>query len=108
MNSTYFRQADAAIFVYDVTRADSLDSVIHWDEELKEKEGERVQQMVTALISNKIDLDPETHKIPPETGVQLLDEMKLNFFAQTSAKSGFGVHDMFEEVGARLLAKRKK
>jgi Ras-related protein Rab-5C len=43
MNSTYFRQADAAIFVYDVTRADSLDSVIHWDEELKEKEGERVQ-----------------------------------------------------------------
>ena len=73
MNSTYFRQADAAIFVYDVTREESLDSVMHWDEELKEKEGEeKHDQIVTALVSNKIDLDPQTHEIPADQGVQLL------------------------------------
>lgn len=108
MNSTYFRQADAAIFVYDVTREETLDSVMHWDEELKEKAGDRMVDIVTALVSNKIDLDPETHQVPGEKGVQLLEEMEINFFAQTSAKTGFGVNDMFEEIGARLLAKRKQ
>jgi Rab family protein len=59
MNSTYFRQADAAIFVYDVTREESLDSVMYWDDELTEKVGEekRVEKIVTALVANKIDLE---------------------------------------------------
>ena len=36
MNRTYFRQADAAIFVYDVTRKETLDDVMYWQNELDE------------------------------------------------------------------------
>ena len=39
MNSTYFRQADAAIFVYDVSRKETIDDVMYWQNELDEVVG---------------------------------------------------------------------
>ena len=60
LNSTYFRQADAAIFVYDIGRKETTDEVKYWANELDEKEDklaiEDGSQMITGLVGNKIDL----------------------------------------------------
>ena len=58
MNATYFRQADAVIFIYDVGRHETTKSVLHWANELDEKAGRGPLQerMVTCLVGNKIDL----------------------------------------------------
>ena len=34
--------------------------------------------------------------------------MSLNFFQQASAKTGFGLNDLFDDIAARLLAKYKE
>ena len=39
INATYFRQADAALFIYDVGRKETLDQVVYWANELDQMEG---------------------------------------------------------------------
>ena len=52
---------DAAIFVYDVTRKETLDDVKFWATELDENEGpqKRADKIVTCLVANKIDLESQ-------------------------------------------------
>ena len=71
MNRTYFRQADAAIFVYDVGRKETIDDVMYWQNELDEVVGttKRVDQLVTALVANKIDLPEQEHAVAGDVGL---------------------------------------
>ena len=59
-------------------------------------------EMITGLVGNKIDIPDAERKVDMEAGGQLYDDLKLDFFVQTSAKSGFGIEDLFLEVASLL------
>lgn len=53
MASAYYRGANGALLVYDVTRASTLENLDKWIKELKNY---GAQDMVSLMIGNKTDL----------------------------------------------------
>ncbi|NVM52380.1 MAG: GTP-binding protein [Candidatus Helarchaeota archaeon] len=97
----YLSGCQAALFVYDVTRPDTLYNLKNWQNELHTVAGSEVKSL---LVGNKIDL-VEERKISYEEGNKLADELGLSYL-ETSAKTGDNVNRAFGSL-AFLLVKDK-
>lgn len=93
----YYRDAAAAILIFDKTNPASLDNLKDWIDELDSKVD--MNKMVIAIVMNKADLPDEV--ISPEEIKELYEKRNFLFF-KTSAKSGEGVHQLFEAVAKEL------
>ncbi|CCE66253.1 hypothetical protein TPHA_0P00950 [Tetrapisispora phaffii CBS 4417] len=102
----YYRNAQAALIVYDVTKPQSFIKARHWVKELHEQAS---GDIVIALAGNKVDLIEENgeneRKVATEEGQKLADEENLLFF-ETSAKTGYNVNEIFLAVGDKIPLKR--
>jgi len=104
----YYRNAQAAVVVYDVTKAASLDKAKSWVKELQRQANPNI---VIALAGNKIDLveyqeDSEVlsniiREVPTEEAKAYALEAGLLFF-ETSAKKGEGVANVFTEIAKKI------
>ncbi|KAF2198184.1 ras-domain-containing protein [Delitschia confertaspora ATCC 74209] len=122
----YYRNAQAALVVYDITKSSSLTKAQHWVAELQRQASPGI---VIALVGNKADLaNPEgesgegggeveedvdgvvagneeegeegsgdARKVPTKTAKAYADEEGLLFF-ETSAKTGMNVADVFTAI----------
>lgn len=90
----YYRNAQSAVVVYDVTKPASFIRARHWVNELK---SQGAPNIVIALVGNKLDLvedSPESRAVSTEDGKKLADEEGLLFF-EASAKTGNNVRKIF-------------
>ncbi|CAN6674812.1 vacuolar protein sorting-associated protein 21 [Trichomonascus vanleenenianus] len=106
----YYRNAQTALVVYDVTKPASFIKARHWVNELK---AQASPGMVIALVGNKMDLveqedegeeggeDAPTKKVAAEEGQKLADDEDLLFF-ETSAKSGLNVKEVFLAIANKI------
>lgn len=95
----YYRNAQAALVVYDITKPASFIKARHWVKELHEQAS---QGIIIALVGNKSDLaNGEGRKVAYEEGLQLSEEEGL-LFMETSAKTGDGVKEVFLNVGSKI------
>ena len=119
----YYRNAQAALVVYDLTKPTSLTKAKHWVAELQRQASPGI---VIALVGNKLDLcaesgnaeaAPETadadaegaeadvepqdsgdaRKVSTREAKAYAEEESLLFF-ETSAKTGFNVADVFTAI----------
>lgn len=100
----YFRNAQAALVVYDVTKPQSFIKARHWVKELHEQAS---QDIIIALIGNKIDLlenDPDGRKVAKEEAEKLAEEENLLFF-ETSAKTAVNINEVFLKIGETIPLK---
>eukprot|EP01103_Thecamoeba_quadrilineata_P001656 TRINITY_DN114_c0_g1_i1.p1 TRINITY_DN114_c0_g1~~TRINITY_DN114_c0_g1_i1.p1 ORF type:complete len:207 (-),score=39.03 TRINITY_DN114_c0_g1_i1:211-831(-) len=96
LTSSYYRNADAIIVVYDVNDAESFGDV---DGHINE--GTRYSQRSEKfLVGNKADLSNKA--ISSEQGKAMADKLNIPFF-ETSAKTGAKVEQLFETVAQKLL-----
>lgn len=104
----YYRNAQAALVVYDVTKPASFIKARHWMKELKEQS---TKNIVVALIGNKYDLilDEETgeeiedsRKVSIEEGKTLAEDEGAVFF-ETSAKTAYNVNEVFMYIAEKIL-----
>lgn len=93
----YYRGANAALVVYDITSAESFERAKRWIEDLKT---EKPDNFMKVLIGNKVDLS-EVAVITEEMGKQYAEQEGLLFY-QTSAKTGEGIKDLFLELATIL------
>jgi len=96
----YYKGANCAFIVYDVTRRDTFEEAINvWFEDAKKELG----NIPFVLIGNKIDKEDE-REVPKEEGLAKAKEIK-SFFIETSALQNINVQDTFKIIGIGLFFK---
>ena len=99
----YYRDADAAVLVYDITDADSFARAKAWVKELRRIAGGEIS---LAVCANKSDLE-KSRKVSTEEGETYARSIGASFHS-TSAKTDKGVEQAFMSVARALDAKREK
>ncbi|KAI8094928.1 ras family-domain-containing protein [Gilbertella persicaria] len=97
----YYRNAQAAIVAYDITKASTLIKAKSWVKELQRQAN---TDIVIALVGNKLDLceeDEEERQVPKEDAQAYADEAGLLFF-ETSAKSSHNVDHVFTSIAEKI------
>ncbi|KZT55923.1 ras-domain-containing protein [Calocera cornea HHB12733] len=132
----YYRNAQAAVVVYDITKASSLEKAKSWVKELQRQANPNI---VIALVGNKLDLvqstgagaaapagdegeeeEPDDATATPGEGAEQAEEGEQSLrqvpkeeaaayaqeagllFAETSAKTGEGVVEVFTEIAKKI------
>ncbi|VDO09819.1 unnamed protein product [Haemonchus placei] len=98
VTSAYYRGAQGALIVYDITKPSSFDSCLQWLNDLREQ-SERVS---VVLVGNKTDLR-DVRKIPQELAQRFAEEHGLSFIGEyvlllLSAICSSGVDVLISEV----------
>ena len=96
----YYRGAEAAIVVYDITSFESFEGAKSWVRELKLYGQPNV---VVALAANKCDLE-QYRAVSTHEGQAYARENELTYF-ETSAKTAHNVRRMFVELAQRVPRK---
>nr|CAD7404224.1 unnamed protein product [Timema poppensis] len=98
MAPMYYRNANAALLVFDITQYDSLTSVKSWVKELKRN----VQEpMVLCLVGNKCDLEVE-RKVSKDEALQYACSIGATYF-ESSALHDQGIEEVFVNVALGLI-----
>lgn len=131
----YYRNAQAAVVVYDITKASSLEKAKSWVKELQRQANPNI---VIALAGNKLDLvnssasstgttssesedeaddatatpgeapasgESESLRQVPREEAQAYATEAGLLFFETSAKTGEGVVDLFTEIGMSYVCR---
>ncbi|PFH52325.1 hypothetical protein AMATHDRAFT_57390 [Amanita thiersii Skay4041] len=93
----YYRNANCAVVVYDITQTASLEKARTWIRELQRQADPSI---VIALCGNKLDLAAR-RQVSQEEAKKYADEEGL-MWMETSAKTGEGVAEVFTAIAKKL------
>ena len=92
-----YKDANAAVMVYDVTRKESFDEIKnYWSNQIKENSPENI---ILVIAGNKSDLI-EQETVDEEEARNFAKELNA-IFISTSAKSSEGINSLFEEIAKK-------
>ncbi|CCE86231.1 Piso0_005889 [Millerozyma farinosa CBS 7064] len=98
----YYRNANAALCVYDITSRSSFNRAQEWIKELKKQAPENI---TICLVGNKTDMQEEREVNQEEVDeyiTQLQNEGTILISGECSAKSGDGVLEIFTHIANAL------
>lgn len=109
--NSYMKGAHIGIVVYDVTKLSSFHNCKVWIDLLNNKyreflsAGSNADDFVLVLAGNKCDLNSD-RQVKTEDAESFAAGHNAMFF-ETSAKTGYQVKDMFNELARTMIAKRQ-
>ena len=97
LTTMFYKDANAAVMVYDVTRADSFEEIKnYWSNQIKDNSPENI---ILAIAANKSDLI-EQETVDEGEARNFAKELNA-IFISTSAKSSEGINSLFEEIAKK-------
>mmetsp|Transcript_25392 Transcript_25392/g.35149 ORF Transcript_25392/g.35149 Transcript_25392/m.35149 type:complete len:269 (+) Transcript_25392:2843-3649(+) len=99
----YYRDADGALLVYDVTDQDSFLKVKNWVKELRKMLG---KDIILCIAGNKIDLE-RNRTVSLQDAEAYAQSVGAKHF-QTSAKQTIGVDEVFLDLTKRMIERARK
>lgn len=100
LGPVYFRNAAAAILVFDVSNMKTFENLGHWLEEFKSVTGDN---SIVVVVGNKIDIEIG-REVSTEIAQKWADDHGYSYF-ETSASSGYGIKDLFKSLTDMLYNK---
>jgi len=94
----YYRDAAAALIVFDITDMDSFERAKAWVKELQQMVG---PDIVITIAANKCDLEKE-RSVPDAVVAAFAQQVGASYF-NTSAKTGSGLDKAFRDIARRAL-----
>lgn len=102
MTRIYYKEATVVFVVFDVTRESTIQSIAKWKNDVDAKVTlPNGKPLFSFLVANKVDISD----VPSETLEQIKKigiEYGFNGVCKTSAKEGYGIEELFNEVTAIL------
>ena len=96
--TNFYRNASLAIMVYAINSKESFENIETWLRELRTYSNPDAKVF---LIGNKIDLESE-RQVDKSKGEEFCKINKLNFFLESSAKTGINAKNIFIQAGKIL------
>ena len=89
--TNFYRNTSLAIMVYAINSKESFDNIEMWLRELRTHSNPDAKVF---LIGNKVDLEKE-REVPKDQGEQYYKTNNINFFTESSAKTGINAQNIF-------------
>uniref|UniRef100_A0A7S2XMX4 Ras-related protein Rab-21 n=1 Tax=Attheya septentrionalis TaxID=420275 RepID=A0A7S2XMX4_9STRA len=105
----YYRDANGAVLVYDVTDESTFERVKMWTKELRTMVGEE-DRISIAIVGNKLDLIASgrtSRRVSTEDAMEYAKSVGAMHF-DASAKEGTGVQDAFLQLTRKMIEQRKR
>ncbi|MFW9987207.1 MAG: Rab family GTPase [Candidatus Odinarchaeota archaeon] len=99
----YSRGAAGCLLCYDITRQTSFDSLDEWFNIVNDN----ADNPVFILVGEKLDLADIRRSVEHKHGEKFKNQYKLDYFFETSSKSGENNRMIFETLTRKILEKRK-
>ncbi len=102
----FYRGATAIVYVFDLTRRSSFQSILDWKDEVEKVIGDGKPSI---LVGNKIDLAEQGNREVGEgDGEALKEELKAIAYYEASAKQAIKVEPVFKKITMAILERTKK
>nr|QZX57780.1 ras-related protein Rab18 [Locusta migratoria] len=100
LTPSYYRDAQGAILVYDISNRTSFDRLETWLNELDLYSNR--QNIVKMVVGNKIDVEQERREVKREEGLSFA-RRHATLFIESSAKTREGVQLAFEDLVQKII-----
>ncbi|GAH01207.1 unnamed protein product [marine sediment metagenome] len=95
----FYKGASGIVYAFDLTRRNTLDSILNWKEEVESKIG----VVPNIFVGNKLDLiNNENSFINKEEINHFKESLSATAYLETSAKLGTNVKDVFDELALEM------
>ena len=98
LGAIYFREADAAIAVYDITKRLTFENLEMWINDFINVAGD---MKTIVIVANKCDLEEDSEVSFQEA--ESWAQAKNYMIRQTSAKTGEGINELFSDLAHTIL-----
>lgn len=102
MATTYYRKAEGALLVFDLTSEESFSHVRNWAETLFTYK--KRNEIILFLVGNKVDLIENREEMSLKRFESMAKELETELYI-TSALNGEGVNDCFKKLLEKLVEK---
>ena len=103
----YYRDAQCAIIVFDISKPSTFDEISYWVSEIQQSYQSFQEYCSLFLVGNKIDLFEDGCIMNDTTATaRKFAEVNEIMYFETSAKTGYGVRELFENVAQRAIEVR--
>jgi len=102
--NSFYRNSSLAILVYSIDNYNSFYRLETWLNDIKTQSNPDIKII---LIGNKVDLEVN-REVSKELGEKFYNDHKLNFFMETSAKTGFNAQNLLIKAGTMLFEEHLK
>ena len=101
MAPMYYRNADAAVVCFDVTKEESFVKMKDWVDELRNS-SKPENAPVLAIVANKVDCPPAQREVSRARSEEYAALLGGAIFVETSAKEDIGIKELFQLVSQRM------
>ncbi|XP_064470860.1 uncharacterized protein LOC135385461 [Ornithodoros turicata] len=101
--STFYRKADAAIVMYDVTRPSSFREVYFWADQARTMSGN--ENLMLSLVGNKVD-QMQSRKVTPGEGKVVANKLGIDFY-EASSRDKLSVNHVFLSIARKYAAAKR-